>query len=271
MDIQAYISSGVLEAYVSGAATEKERREVQCLSSIHPEIAEELQRLEETMLQYAKAHAVPPPSHIRDSVMKNIGAPEVIPIGSGTAMPPPASQPRSNTGWRIAASVALLIASGFMVLFLQNRSDIGAMQQQMASLNEDRATLLAKIDALSSSLETSQEALAFLQDRNTQQVVMNGLPDKSPESYATVFWNAETNAAYLNVGFLPEPPTDKQYQLWAIVDGQPADMGVIEVTAGDALVSLPAIAGAQAFAVTLEPKGGSAQPTLEEMYVVGEV
>jgi hypothetical protein len=31
------------------------------------------------------------------------------------------------------------------------------------------------------------------------------------------------------------------------------------------------IAGAQAFAITLEPKGGSQNPTMEKMYVMGKI
>ena len=65
-------------------------------------------------------------------------------------------------------------------------------------------------------------------------------------------------------------PADKQYQLWALKDGQPIDMGVFDpVTPEDGLLEMGRVPGADAFAVTLEPRGGSANPTLEEMYVYG--
>ena len=132
MDIQAYISSGVLEAYVSGTATEKEQREVACLSKIHPEIAAELEALEQTMVAYAQANSVQPPAFIREKILSNIESAEVIPIGSGTAVTPTVSAPRQGQGWRIAAAIALLVAGGFITLFFQSRNDIGALQQQLA-------------------------------------------------------------------------------------------------------------------------------------------
>ncbi len=68
---------------------------------------------------------------------------------------------------------------------------------------------------------------------------------------------------------LPTPPTDKQYQLWALVDGKPVDAGMI--TDLEDLQAMKEMPEAQAFAITLEPKGGSVNPTLEQLYVIGNV
>ena len=46
---------------------------------------------------------------------------------------------------------------------------------------------------------------------------------------ATVYWDTKSKDVYLIVNNLPEPPSDRQYQLWAIVDGQPVDAGVFDV------------------------------------------
>ena len=70
---------------------------------------------------------------------------------------------------------------------------------------------------------------------------------------------------------LPKPRADKQYQLWAIVDGKPVDAGVFDVDGGAAFVKLKNIPNAQAFAITLENKGGSASPHMDALYVMGKV
>jgi anti-sigma-K factor RskA len=97
--------------------------------------------------------------------------------------------------------------------------------------------------------------------------------DVSPESAARVFWNPGAEQLYLSPGNLPEPPTGKQYQLWAIVDGSPVSAGVFEVAPDAASLQALAsqIAQASAFAITLEPRGGSPSPTMEAMYVQGAV
>jgi anti-sigma-K factor RskA len=93
--------------------------------------------------------------------------------------------------------------------------------------------------------------------------------DASPESYASVFWNKENGNLYLNTGNLPKTDAEKQFQLWAIIDGVPVSAGVFD--SSDGILQMPEIKGeAVAFAVTLEPRGGSESPTLKEMYVLGE-
>ena len=57
----------------------------------------------------------------------------------------------------------------------------------------------------------------------------------------------------------------------SIIDGKPVDAGVFDVGA-DGLLKMKSITGnAVAYAVTIEPKGGSESPSLETMQVYGEV
>jgi anti-sigma-K factor RskA len=93
----------------------------------------------------------------------------------------------------------------------------------------------------------------------------------APKSLATVYWNTESKEVYLLLNRLPAPVSNKQYQLWAIVNGHPVDAGIIEMESGVFFVKLKTIPKAEAFAITLEKKGGSSTPTMEAMYVMGKV
>ncbi len=96
--------------------------------------------------------------------------------------------------------------------------------------------------------------------------------EKSPGSNVLAFWNPETKKIYVEVMSLPVPPPDKQYQLWALSNGKPIDAGVMDVDPSDkSLHEMKSMEDAQAFAITLEPKGGSVNPTMDEMYVMGNV
>jgi len=95
--------------------------------------------------------------------------------------------------------------------------------------------------------------------------------DVSPKSLATVYWNNQSNDVYLMVKDLPPPPSDMQYQLWAMVDGKPVDAGVFDTGKGNVLQNMKTAISPQAFAVTLEKKGGSPTPTMEAMYLIGQV
>ncbi|MEJ0083604.1 MAG: anti-sigma factor [Puia sp.] len=94
---------------------------------------------------------------------------------------------------------------------------------------------------------------------------------RAPSSLATVYWNTQSKDVYLLVNKLPAPVPDKQYQLWAIVDGKPVDAGVFEMAEGISFVKLKTIPKAEAFAITLEKKGGSTKPDMDAMYVMGKV
>jgi anti-sigma-K factor RskA len=103
-------------------------------------------------------------------------------------------------------------------------------------------------------------------------VKLPGVPNSpAPSSMATVYWNSESKDVYLLINELPKPATGKQYQLWAIVDGKPVDAGIFDTDNGMSFVKLKTIPKAEAFAITLEKKGGSKTPTMDSMYVMGRV
>ncbi len=99
---------------------------------------------------------------------------------------------------------------------------------------------------------------------------MKGVEGRDPNYRANIYWNSTTEIVYLDVKSLPDAPNGKQYQLWALKDGKPIDMGVFNaVDTEKALLEMGSVPGADAFAVTLEKAGGVPSPTLEEMYVYG--
>jgi anti-sigma-K factor RskA len=55
-----------------------------------------------------------------------------------------------------------------------------------------------------------------------------------------------------------------------LVNGKPVDVGLLTADC-NGLCKLKTIPEAQAFAITLENKGGSATPHLDQLYVMGEI
>jgi anti-sigma-K factor RskA len=268
VDIKEYISSGILESYVLGNASEQERREVECLSSIYPELKKELDALSISLEKYAEANAVAPPSYLRDKIFAEINSLEtketqtggkIISIQSGQK----SSRPLNY--WLAAASVALLAVSAVLFIQLSNKNS------ELASANKEKQNMDEKISKMSAESQVMHEQMAMLSNPENKKVVMKGT-ETHPGMLATVLWNNKNNEVYLSVSNLPQPPSDKQYQLWAIVAGKPVDMGVFDINADSSLFKkMGATIGAQAFAVTLETKGGSPVPTLTEMYVMGQI
>lgn len=268
MDIKEYISSGILEAYVLGSASEQERREVECLSSIYPELRKELDALSISLEKYAEASAVEPPSYLRDKIFAEINSEETKQekssgkiISIEKALQP---SPKMNY-WLAAASVIMLAVSS--VLFIQVsriNSELAIVQQEKQKSDEALAEMSAKSQKM-------HEQMAMLNNPDNKKVMMKGT-ENHPGMLASVLWNSKDHRVYLSVNNLPQPPSDKQYQLWAIVDGKPVDMGVFDISTDSTMYhKMGATENAQAFAVTLEKKGGSPVPTLTAMYVMGQM
>ncbi|SDL95279.1 Anti-sigma-K factor RskA [Catalinimonas alkaloidigena] len=262
-------NSGLLEEYVLGTATPEEQARVQALMERYPEIREEVEALAQALEQYGQLHAVTPPAPLRARILDAI---DQLDTPASAAAPAPvltASRPARGLYWALgaAASVAL-IATVTSVVFYQQKeaaeSELLALQTQIEAAQQENSRLIAFTDQL-------RQQNDVLRDTNTTAVPMTGLP-LAPEALAVVYVNGKDQQAYLNVLNLPEPPAGSQYQLWGIVDGTPVSMGVFDVATPEGLLQkVPFVGLAQAYAVTLEKAGGSPTPTLEQMYVMGQV
>lgn len=81
--IREYIDSGILEAYVIGAASEQEEKEVLRMKAKYPEVKEALLQLELDMEKVARHTAIIPPTGTWDKIEREINEitprPEVKP------------------------------------------------------------------------------------------------------------------------------------------------------------------------------------------------
>ena len=64
MNIQEYISSGIVESYVLGLASTEERLEFEQLCAAHAELRQAREAFEQSLEQQAIAGATPPPAVI---------------------------------------------------------------------------------------------------------------------------------------------------------------------------------------------------------------
>jgi len=96
----------------------------------------------------------------------------------------------------------------------------------------------------------------------------------SPGSEGHVLWSPVSRKAVFYASNLPAPPAGKDYQLWIIAGTTPKSEGVFPVDdkggAVHVLPEVPEAGGVNAFAVTLEPAGGLAQPS-GAMFLLGAV
>ena len=275
MRIEEWFNSGMIEAYVLGELSKEEILEVEEMAQRHPEVKAEITQTEIALEQLSRKAAVKPSPTTKDDLFSKIeystGEAETKQIRKIHTDTTAKSQDNSigKRPWQYlaAAAVSLLVLSSVLAIYY--RSQWQSAESQLANFITQEQELSQQYQALRSDYQVLQQQTSdVFTNPNFQQVRLQGT-DGFPSAFAVVYWNDNTDQVYLNPAGLPKPDAGKQYQLWGIVDGQPASAGVFDQQ--DELLTMQLIDGAAAFAITLEPKGGSKNPTMEAMYVLGEV
>lgn len=253
MNIKDYILSGILEDYVMGLASEQERREVECLTKIYPELKEELGKLEADLELLALADAKPLPAAAKtrlfDAIEQEKTTAPVIAITTATDNPAIAPVKPITTNYfkpvAAAAVVLLIISTYFAVTNYKARNNAQANNTQ-----------------LEQQLAATKKQMELFSAPGTTIVQLTG-NEKAKQQSITVLWNKVSGTVYLNKVNFPKLQSGKQYQLWALKDGKPVDLGVFDP--GTALLQMKNIDNCQAFAVTIEEAGGSPTPHLDQL------
>lgn len=255
MNVKEYISSGVIESYVMGLASEAERQEFEANCSQYPEIAEARNAFEMALESHLLNDSTEAPLLLKDQVQEKIrsSAPETSSTGLNEEKPPV----RSTGPWRwlAAASVVLLAVSVYWTLttnrkYQELKSKNTALRESIQRVNDE----ITAIRGGSGAGPKSDFKMASIAEGSNASV--------------SIYWDTLSKDVYLIVKNMPQPPTDKQYQLWAILpqEGEaPIDLGMIELRQERLLYRMKNVQNAKAFAITLEPKGGSPKPTGQPM------
>ena len=270
MNVQEYISSGIIESYVLGLASQEDSAEFERMCSAHSDVRQAREAFELQLEETLFSQKVEVPKEIKASIFSKIGMEQDSPAPR-IPLKKPALVPRVGFA-RYVAAASLILLTGSVLLNLY------LIDQYKKSIAQNKELLASQIQvagtnqSLQTRLESYENAVSLMKNPQMAIVKMTSVatsPD--PSGIATVYWNMDSKTVYLFVNQLPKPVADKQYQLWAIVDGKPVDAGVFDIEEGASFVKLKTIPKAEAFAITLEKKGGSLSPTMSAMYVMGKV
>lgn len=200
---------------------------------------------------------VSPSPKVEENIMKTIHGGELERVR-------PARQQKMIPIWVYKTAAAILLIATLGLAYISFDLS-GTVENQQAQITE-----------LIHELDRQKQLLTVLSAREITLVTMNGL-EPSPEGYGKILWDPDTGEAVLQLANLPAPPNDKDYQLWLIKEGEnPISAGVFNFDQPstdlffrvEQLDEEPSVQS-NAFAVTLEPKGGVPQPT-GEMFLLGE-
>ncbi|WP_333600133.1 anti-sigma factor [Flavobacterium sp.] len=262
METKDYIESGILELYVYGLLTESENDEVNAMANKNPEIKEEILSIEKAIINLSSSFA----PFISHSQFEKIKARLELKHGKVVDF-----KSRSNTatyiGW--AASIVLLLGIGFQY------SKLNDSKEQIETTKKEKEYLQQTVVVLETKNKNTETALNVIRDENNTVVALGGQA-AAPTAKAKIYWNKQTQLVYVDASGLPEPPEGKVYQIWSLkLQPQltPTSIGLLAnfKSNSNKLFAVEKTGDAEAFGITLEPAGGSATPTMEQLYTLGKV
>ncbi|TAH00275.1 MAG: anti-sigma factor [Sphingobacteriales bacterium] len=278
-NVNTYIESGVLELYAMGDLTAAERLEVETMAKNYPAVAAELSKIENSFVDFATKFAVEPSNRVKESFFNQIGFDNNIEIDlEPVSIKKQAKEiqlyPQKSINfykYSFAASFTLLVISVVALILLYN--NLQQSKFQIAQLQSNNQSFANRVNYLQNQVKITQNSMSIFSNPDVKTVRLAGTAN-SPKSKMIVMWNAKEQKVMIDLQTMDMPLTDTkhQYQLWALVNGKPVDLGVFDAKGQiTGVQEMKNIEIAQTFAVTLEPRGGSLNPTMSQLMVVGNI
>ncbi len=253
MNKENILKEGILESYFLGDLSREQEQEVFEIVQNDAELQGHFKELEQSMEKLAFENAVAPPAHIKEDILKIIGG---TPIDEKTKV----RELNSNSYkryFRIAASVAILFMTSSLVLWM----NLNTTNQELTARLNAQEVLLDSLNKVTKGALKNEELMAFVNNPETERHLLKG-NKIAPEASVLSYVNHAEKSVLVHVHQLPKIK-GKDYQMWADVDGEMIDMGVLDTS--KKLLTMNYIENAESINITIEEEGGSDHPDVSNL------
>lgn len=256
MDRNSIKKDGILEQYLLGELSAQDVRKVEAMLQQDEALRNDFRALEEDFERLAFENAIDPRPEVKTSLMKKVEASDFQ-----TAEAQVKTLPRKNRTsfyFPVAASIAALLLLGSVWLYTnwqRANQDVETLQNQTTDLQQ-------RIERLEDDLKQTQEVNLTLNSPDVAKLILKG-NTVSPNSVAVAYVDHKNKKVHLNPEGLAALDEDHDYQLWADVEGEMINMGVIPEEG--TMVAMTYIDHAESLNITIEPAGGNDHPTVERL------
>jgi anti-sigma-K factor RskA len=271
-DVKEYIESGILELYVFGDVNQDEKLEVETMARNHPAVKAELDAIERSMEMFAGEHEIEPAVELRNRILNSLLTnladdrtfDKVAPVAEAKMVSMVPQKTNNFYKYAFAACLALLLVSIVALVNVYNK---------LQDSNTQVAALSIRSQQFSKTVSYQNEQLNIF--RSSYKIIkLPGTPKHAAASMM-VAWNPVKKNVVIDMAGMNLPANDKdhQYQLWAMVSGKPVDLGVFDAKTDSATMMklMKSVDKPQAFAVTLEKRGGAVNPDMSNLTAIATI
>jgi anti-sigma-K factor RskA len=263
--------------YAVGALSDEENRQFEAHLETCPDCREEVAEMREIAVQLSEGVATDPPATLRASVLQQIAqTPQDSPAPRPAVAAAPDDQERGRHRDEGASSAA---GADTNVIPLQRGVQ---RRNRLIGLLAAAAVVVAVAMggwAVQSRNDANQATARAQQAAQAAQALTQVLTAKDAKTASgsfiaggngTVVVSRSQGRALLVAADLPVLPSGKVYEAWTFSSSPtPKPAGTFTAGAAPAVVTLPpAAVSASQVAVTVEPSGGSQQPTTKPVFAV---
>ena len=254
----------MVESYVLGLLTAQERFEFEQYCEAYPELRAARDSFEKAVEKQAMQNAIAPPAGIKEKVWaviqdKSASKTKIVNMETTTARKP------ATYGWLAAASVILFLIAGYFAYnFYSQNKDLKISNTELERRMNRNDSILNQM---------AEEKKAMTGDNVTVVNLVGTTPAKAT---ANIFWDSTSTDVYLLIKNMPQLPSNKQYQLWSILNGpggqlQPSSLGLFDAGKDQKVIlKMSNVKKADAFAITIEDRGNTGGPNLEQLQSMGK-
>ncbi|UII80565.1 anti-sigma factor [Flagellimonas sp. CMM7] len=242
--VKIFLDSDILEKYLLGDTSKEENLKAERYITMYPEVREIYNELQDNLEAYAKAYARKTPEGLKEIILHSARKEQVA--------------SKKFFRYAIAASVAIMIFAGSSYFFWNQNKNLQEentlVTNQMKSLEEN----------MKNQLEDVRNQFIVLNNPDTKRYNVRGKME-AKELKAVAYINPVKKLSYINVSNVPNLPENKCFQMWAEVNGELVNLGVIkQFDDKNKLLAIPYAKNAIGY-ITIEPEGGNTSPTVQNI------
>ncbi len=259
MNVEEYISSGIVESYVLGFATEAEMKEFERMCQDYPEVQTARTKFELELQFEMMQGSVTPPEEVKKKIFMAIASANAALIESPTKIAAPLKK-INVWRWVAAASIIFFLITLFFAI---------------ASITNYK-TLEAANRALQKKFDSSfkpDPILAIKPFAEKASVKWTALLDKTNPAHcmAHLYWDSTTKETYLLIGNISKNNSNAEFHLRAMQDSISWDLGHFDARNEGQILKMKSLKDAKVFVITLRQKTKYLKRVMEEIVAEGNL